>query len=62
MRKSPKKPTPEPVKSKRVSARANKGNREEDEDFETAPSFDKVEIHENTNQSVSGLECVISNN
>lgn len=38
-------PTPEPVvKSKRVSARANKGNREEDEDFETAPSFDKVRL------------------
>ena len=33
---------PEPSKAKRVSSRANKGAREEDEDFETMPSFQKV--------------------
>ena len=51
---------PVQVKAKRVSARANKGNREEDEDFETAPSFDKVPgfiTHLLTLQCV--LQCVV---
>ena len=33
---------PEPSKTKRVSSRANKVAREENEDFETMPSFQKV--------------------
>ena len=33
---------PEPSKAKRVSSRANRGAREESEDFETMPSFQKA--------------------